>query len=41
MKPAIMKKSTIRLPLNANLEKGKDNKFGTKSHVTIYIFKDR
>jgi len=31
MKPAVMKRSTISLPLNANLEKGKDNKFGTKS----------
>ena len=26
MKPAVMKRSTISLPLNANLEKGKDNK---------------
>ena len=37
MKPVVMKGSAISLPLNANLEKGKDNKFGTNSAEWTYF----
>lgn len=37
MKPAVMKRSAISLPLNANFKKGKDNKFGTNSTEWTYF----